>query len=219
MTLDVANEVLSKQDKSPVTMADFAAQALIIRAILTAFPLDRIVGEEDAKELRKEEQHELRRRVVSLATEFSKFGLESISPLRSAAGETAKRAKEQGQEEKDEKDQTEGVLWCIDQGAFDGLSYGETQQGAARRHWCVDPIDGTKGFLRKQQYAVCVGLVVNGEVVLGALACPNLPFKGGENEERTEAAGVVLVGAKGRGTLAFSLEDLIRTAGIDDGTQ
>src|SRR5262249_12266783 len=43
------------------------------------------------------------------------------------------------------------------------------------RFWTVDPIDGTKGFLRGEQYAVALALIVDGLVVVGALACPNLP--------------------------------------------
>src|SRR5690606_37837279 len=41
--------------------------------------------------------------------------------------------------------------------------------------WTLDPIDGTKGFLRGQQYAVSLGLIQNGRPVLGVMACPNLP--------------------------------------------
>jgi 3'(2'), 5'-bisphosphate nucleotidase len=40
--------------------------------------------------------------------------------------------------------------------------------------WTLDPIDGTKGFLRKEQYAVSLGLIKEGKVVLAVLACPNL---------------------------------------------
>jgi 3'(2'), 5'-bisphosphate nucleotidase len=43
------------------------------------------------------------------------------------------------------------------------------------RYWTLDPIDGTKGFLRGEQYAVALALIENGEVVVGLLACPNLP--------------------------------------------
>ena len=39
-------------------------------------------------------------------------------------------------------------------------------------HWI--PIDGTKGFLRKEQYAVSLALIVNGKIVVGVLGCPNL---------------------------------------------
>ena len=38
----------------------------------------------------------------------------------------------------------------------------------------VDPIDGTKGFLRSDQYAVALALVVDGQVQLGLLGCPSL---------------------------------------------
>lgn len=42
------------------------------------------------------------------------------------------------------------------------------------RFWALDPIDGTKGFLRGDQYAIALALVENGLVKLGLLACPNL---------------------------------------------
>jgi 3'(2'), 5'-bisphosphate nucleotidase len=50
--------------------------------------------------------------------------------------------------------------------------------GPGRRWWTLDPIDGTKGFLRNEQYAVALALVEDGEVVLAAMACPNLPQHG-----------------------------------------
>jgi len=42
------------------------------------------------------------------------------------------------------------------------------------RFWTLDPIDGTKGFLRGDQYAIALALIENGLVKLGILACPNL---------------------------------------------
>jgi 3'-phosphoadenosine 5'-phosphosulfate (PAPS) 3'-phosphatase len=53
------------------------------------------------------------------------------------------------------------------------------------RFWTLDPIDGTKGFLRGDQYAVALALVENGRVQIGVLGCPNLsdgyrPDHGGE---------------------------------------
>lgn len=48
------------------------------------------------------------------------------------------------------------------------------------RFWTLDPIDGTKGFLRKEQYAISLALIVNGEIELGILGCPNMNFPGGE---------------------------------------
>jgi 3'(2'), 5'-bisphosphate nucleotidase len=42
------------------------------------------------------------------------------------------------------------------------------------RFWALDPIDGTKGFLRGDQYAIALALIERGRVKLGLLACPNL---------------------------------------------
>ncbi|HLQ45814.1 MAG TPA: inositol monophosphatase family protein, partial [Planctomycetaceae bacterium] len=47
--------VMEKQDKSPVTVADFASQAVICQALAEAFPNDSIIAEEDSAELRQPE--------------------------------------------------------------------------------------------------------------------------------------------------------------------
>lgn len=52
---------------------------------------------------------------------------------------------------------------------------GQSQGGPAGRHWVLDPIDGTRGFVGMRQYAVCLGMLQDGEVALGVLGCPNLP--------------------------------------------
>lgn len=44
------------------------------------------------------------------------------------------------------------------------------------RYWVLDPIDGTKGFIRGMQYAIALALIEDGEVVLGVLGCPNLRY-------------------------------------------
>jgi 3'(2'), 5'-bisphosphate nucleotidase len=62
------------------------------------------------------------------------------------------------------------------------------------RVWMVDPIDGTKGFIRGDQFAVAIGLAVGGELVVGALACPLLP-----SEEGSATRGAVLVAVRGEG--------------------
>jgi len=63
----------------------------------------------------------------------------------------------------------EDVLAAIDGGKSEG--------GPSGQHWILDPIDGTKGFIRGDQYAVALGLLDEGKVVLGVLGCPNLPLK------------------------------------------
>jgi 3'(2'), 5'-bisphosphate nucleotidase len=64
------------------------------------------------------------------------------------------------------------------------------------RFWTLDPIDGTKGFLRREQYAISVALVERGEAVLGALACPNLELEPG----RSGLRGVLFTAVRGEGT-------------------
>lgn len=46
------------------------------------------------------------------------------------------------------------------------------------RYWVLDPVDGTKGFLRRMQYVTALALVEDGEVILGVLGCPNLSYGG-----------------------------------------
>jgi myo-inositol-1(or 4)-monophosphatase len=55
-----------------------------------------------------------------------------------------------------------------------GEEHGTTREGASHR-WYIDPIDGTKSFIRGVPlYAVLLGLEVEGEVVAGAAYFPAL---------------------------------------------
>jgi 3'(2'), 5'-bisphosphate nucleotidase len=66
------------------------------------------------------------------------------------------------------------------------------------RFWALDPIDGTKGFLRGDQYAIALALIEKGVVKLGILVCPNLyvdidpPFR---------EKGCLFVALKGKGSV------------------
>ncbi|MGF1478277.1 MAG: 3'(2'),5'-bisphosphate nucleotidase [Cyanophyceae cyanobacterium] len=62
----------------------------------------------------------------------------------------------------------------------------------AARYWTLDPIDGTKGFIRGDQYAIALALIEYGQVQLGVLACPALPFQ--------EHIGTLFVAVSGQGT-------------------
>ena len=75
-------------------------------------------------------------------------------------------------------------------------------QDFTKRFWTVDPIDGTKGFLRGEQYAVALVLIENGEVVVAALACPNLPATNGHatgGNPGASASGSIFWAVRGRG--------------------
>jgi HAL2 family 3'(2'),5'-bisphosphate nucleotidase len=67
------------------------------------------------------------------------------------------------------------------------------------RYWVLDPIDGTKGFLKGGQYAVALGLIEHGEVQVAVLACPE--FQITENSEK----GWILYAVKGQGAWATPL--------------
>ena len=52
----VDTDTLKKKDRSPVTVADFASQAIVCQRLERALPGDAIVGEENAQQLRQQEQ-------------------------------------------------------------------------------------------------------------------------------------------------------------------
>lgn len=77
--------------------------------------------------------------------------------------------------------------------------------------WTLDPIDGTSGFLRGGQYAVCLALIVDGAVEVGVLGCPNLPTTFNDS---TSERGVVVFGMSGdkayESTLDNTFNDKLR---------
>lgn len=71
--------------------------------------------------------------------------------------------------------------------------------------WVLDPIDGTKGFLRGEQYAVCLALVVDGVVQLGVLGCPNLPVS---PTDPSHGQGVIVLALRGQGAYQAAIPSL-----------
>lgn len=67
--------------------------------------------------------------------------------------------------------------------------------------WTLDPIDGTKGFLRHDQYAIALAYIVEGVVQLGVLGCPNLPYR--LDAAETER-GCLFVAIRGEGTQLYT---------------
>ena len=67
--------------------------------------------------------------------------------------------------------------------------------------WTLDPIDGTKGFLRHDQYAVALAHIVDGIVQLGVLGCPNLPH---QLNNRDAERGCLFVAIRGEGTRLYT---------------
>ena len=67
--------------------------------------------------------------------------------------------------------------------------------------WTLDPIDGTKGFLRRDQYAIALAHIVDGVVQLGVLGCPNLPYQLDATESER---GCLFVAIRGEGTHLYT---------------
>lgn len=158
MVAGSGTDTLDKQDRSPVTIADFGAQALVSRIIGAAFPDDTFVAEEDSALLREAAN------AAQLAA-VRRFVEAEIGVADEAT-----------------------ILDWIDQGT------GEPGD----RFWVLDPIDGTKGFLRQDQYAIALALIENGQVTRGFLACPALPHDGG--------TGAIFVAERGGGAEWCSLD-------------
>jgi HAL2 family 3'(2'),5'-bisphosphate nucleotidase len=85
------------------------------------------------------------------------------------------------------------------------LSKGRHADGKAERFWTLDPVDGTKGFLRGGQYAIALALIENGEVVVGVLGCPNFPLTA--PALRVGGSGVSFCRRQGAGTRMRNLKD------------
>jgi 3'(2'), 5'-bisphosphate nucleotidase len=74
------------------------------------------------------------------------------------------------------------------------LDFGRSIQTS--RVWTVDPIDGTKGFIRGDQFAVAIALLVDGAPTAAALACPLLPLEPAlPDGER----GIIALAVRGQG--------------------
>lgn len=152
----------AKADTSPVTVADFAVQALTCRAIGALFPFDRIVGEESADALRAD------------------AGL--LARVTQVLGNAAPAS------------------------VCDWIDRGRGEPGG--RFWTLDPIDGTKGFLRRGQFAVALALLVDGRIRVGVLGCPRLPLAGADGDG---APGCLFFATEGRGTEMLDLASGRRT--------
>jgi len=181
----VQGETVTKDDKSPVTVADYSAQAVINTILSHAFPTDPIVGEEDADDLRNSTSSEtalLRTRITELANEA--LGVSLAKEEKAEWGLGTARS-------------TDALLDAIDRGNYPG--------GSTGRMWALDPIDGTKGFLRGGQYAVCLAFIVDSVVQVGVIGCPNLPVDVAKPDGER---GALFIAVRGQGAEQRSLSSV-----------
>jgi 3'(2'), 5'-bisphosphate nucleotidase len=160
---EMVTAALTKDDRSPVTVADFAAQALVGYLLEQTFPKDAMIGEEDSSDLQTPEEHKTLEMITTFLGQY-------------APGATPK-----------------SVCQWIDRGLAQ----------TADRYWTLDPIDGTKGFLRGDQYAVALALVIDGVVKVGVLGCPNLVDG---HKPEIDGPGSLLVAARNNGTWVTTIK-------------
>ena len=148
-------EKVSKSDDSPVTVADFAAQALVTSVLEKSHPDIEMVAEESADDLRGDENAPLLDRVTSLVNKVLLMSTDE----------------ENGDAEADKV-----VRLMFNEEVADAIDIGgKTDPTRTGKYWILDPIDGTKGFINKRQYAIALALMDDGEIVGGVLGCPNMP--------------------------------------------
>ncbi|KAH9900454.1 carbohydrate phosphatase [Xylariomycetidae sp. FL2044] len=168
--------VVEKDDLSPVTVADFAIQALLTATVHHAFPDDKFVGEESAAELRSNQV--LLDRVWGLLQRLKDDETRSLCTLPQSPEQMC-----------------DMIDWC---------GFGEPGGSGAGRVWVFDPIDGTKTFVQKQAYAINVALLEGSRQVLSVVGCPTLPMDGQApmNNDTVDPTGrgCIAYAAKGYGT-------------------
>ncbi|KAA0056949.1 PAP-specific phosphatase HAL2-like [Cucumis melo var. makuwa] len=146
-------QIQAKDDNSPVTVADWSVQAIISWILSKSFGSKNvsIVAEEDVQTLSKPGADRLLKVVVETVNECLceayRFGLEGPE-----------------------------CTLCTSE-VLEAISRCNSSGGSTGRFWTLDPVDGTLGFIRGDQYAVALALIEDGEVVLGVLGCPNYPMR------------------------------------------
>lgn len=159
---EMVSAALTKVDRSPVTVADYASQAVVAAALQRAFPQDRLVAEEESDLL----HHPQSSQALQLVTEYVRRVEPTADP--------------------------EQVCEWIESGNAPAIG----------RFWTLDPLDGTKGFLRGDQYAVALALIEDGELKLGVLGCPKL---NSDCRPQADGEGALLVALRGKGSWVTSL--------------
>lgn len=170
---DVQGEITpgrwDKEDRTPVTVADLAVQAVVSAALAERFPDDPLMGEEESSELREPKWADLLAKVTAY--------VHLVRPEHPGPSQI-----------------------------LDWIERGQQPIDAGKRYWVLDPVDGTKGFLRKEQYAIALALVERGQVLLGVLACPNLPaMLSGPHHGNSPALGQIYAARRGNGAERLEL--------------
>ncbi len=153
----------TKQDRSLVTTADYASQALVSMCARTASSFARAVSHKHARSILAEAFGD----AVSLVAEEDSASLRNTQDGEAMLARVAAAVNDALLGAGRAAVSADQVLHAIDRGTSEG--------GRSGRHWVLDPVDGTLGFVRGDQYAVALALLDEGQVVVGVLGCPNMP--------------------------------------------
>jgi len=91
---------------------------------------------------------------------------------------------------------------AVEYDILDWIDSGSSKK-ANGRYWTLDPIDGTKGFLRRAQYAIALALIVDSQVVISVVGCPNMKYR-----EYSDQTGVLFSARRGYGACVTSIEEM-----------
>jgi 3'(2'), 5'-bisphosphate nucleotidase len=160
------SDIMIKEDQSPVTVADYGAQAVVCAALWEAFPNDPVVAEEDTTGVVFQPNTD------GTPNDFVTTVTQCVQTVLPNATK-------------------DNILQWIHHG---------NGKVSHDRYWTLDPIDGTKGFIRGDQYAVALALIEQGEVKVGVLACPALSVPRRDNKDVSSMEGVLFVAVRGQGT-------------------
>lgn len=152
------SDTQTKDDASPVTIADYGSQTIILKCLEDSGLGLGVVAEEQGEALRES---------PDLATRIAEFTTK-IEPTLTA------------------------------ESLADQLDWGAEEGGHDHAFWTLDPIDGTKGYLRGGQYAIALALIDQGKPIFGLMGCPRLPHPCGE-------MGSVFVGGVNHPTICHPL--------------
>lgn len=134
------------------SLTDWSVQATVSWMLSKALGSHiSIVAEEDTQTLSRSGSSSLLARVVSAVNgclaEAPRFGLQGPDKALSASQ------------------------------ILDAISQCNSHGGPTGQHWVLDPVDGTLGFVRGDQYAVSLAMIEGGDVIIGVLGCPNYPVR------------------------------------------
>jgi 3'(2'), 5'-bisphosphate nucleotidase len=166
----IGSQSILKSDRSPVTIADYGSQAIICKFIKEKFPNDVMVAEEDSTELKKPENSKILKQVTGYVNDFiSVSSSEEICSWIDPFDDPQVPPFSTGKKAPLRVNPEQAPAFRPGSRRVDLGSH-----SIKDRFWVLDPIDGTKGFLRGDQYAIALALIENGSIQLGLLACPNL---------------------------------------------